>query len=282
LPPEVFATLVGDRRTGAALTRQPVDGVFFTGSRRAGEAIAGLVAGRFVHLQLELGGKDPAYITDDADPEAVAAAVADGAFYNAGQSCCAIERIYAHEAIYEPFVAALAARVGELVLGDPMDESTTLGPLARAEQLDVLDHQVAEAVELGGRVLVGGTRRPGPGWWFEPTVLVDVDHRMAVMRDETFGPVVGVQRVSDDDEAVALMDDTDYGLTASVFGPDRDRAQTILARLDIGSAYWNCADRVSPRLPWSGRRGSGLGTTLGLDGISAFLRPRAWHLRTVP
>jgi acyl-CoA reductase-like NAD-dependent aldehyde dehydrogenase len=282
VPESVFAALVGGPDTGAAVVRQPLDGVFFTGSRRAGDAIAQVVPGRLTLLQLELGGKDPAYVTDDADLVAAVGAIASGAFYNAGQSCCAVERLYVHDSIHDRFVTLFVEAVEALVVGDPSDPATTLGPLARRPQLDVLEHQVADAVEKGARVLTGGARRPEPGWWFEPTVLVDVDHEMAVMKDESFGPIIGIQRVGSDDEAVTAMNDTDYGLTAAVFGPDRRRAEGILSQLEVGSAYWNCCDRVSPRLPWSGRRASGTGTTLGLPGIASFLRPRAWHLHTAP
>jgi acyl-CoA reductase-like NAD-dependent aldehyde dehydrogenase len=282
VPPDVFVPLVGGPGVGRAVIDQPVDGVFFTGSHRAGTRISEALAGRFVRLQLELGGKDPAYVTDGSDPAEVAPAVADGAFYNAGQSCCAIERVYVHGDLHDAFVEHFVAAVEGFAVGDPLDPETYLGPLARAEQLDVLDDQVADAVAKGARIVTGGGRRSGPGSWFEPTVLVDVDHDMAIMRDESFGPVIGIQRVADDDEAVAAMNDTAYGLTAAVYGPDRSRAEAILQRLDVGSAYWNCADRVSPRLPWSGRRGSGVGATLGLAGIEAFVRPRAWHLRAQP
>jgi acyl-CoA reductase-like NAD-dependent aldehyde dehydrogenase len=282
VPDDVFVPLVGGPAVGLATVDQPVDGIFFTGSHRVGVSISEALAGRFVRVQLELGGKDPAYVTDGSDPVEVAPAVADGAFYNAGQSCCAIERVYVHAGLHDEFVERFVAAVEGFVVGDPRHPDTYLGPLARAEQLDVLEAQVADAVAKGATVVTGGGRRAGAGWWFEPTVLVDVDHDMSIMRDESFGPVIGIQRVADDDEAVAAMNDTAYGLTAAVYGPDRARAEAILQRLDVGSAYWNCADRVSPRLPWSGRRASGVGATLGLAGIEAFVRPRAWHLRAHP
>ena len=279
LPPDVFTPIVGAGDAGGALLAQNIDAVFFTGSYATGRRIAEAVAGRLVRVQLELGGKDPAYVCDDVDVEAVAAALADGAFYNAGQSCCAVERIYVHRRVARAFIDAFEAAVLEFVVGDPTDESTYLGPVAREEQIAVLEDQVADAVRLGARLLLGGARGDGPGFYFQPTVLTGVDHRMKVMREESFGPVIGIQEVADDAEAVALMNDTDYGLTAAVYTPDRARAEHILAEVDAGSVYWNCCDRVSPRLPWSGRKHSGIGATLSVAGIRAFAQPKAWHLK---
>lgn len=282
VPRDVFIPVVGASAAGQALVAQPVDGVFFTGSYATGVGIAAAVASRMPRLQLELGGKDPVYVCEDAPVATTAAAVADGAFYNTGQSCCAVERIYVHARNWDGFLEAFVAAVRAFVVGDPGDEQTYIGPLARREaQLAVLERQVAEAKARGARALVGGERLARPGFYFAPTVLVDVDHDMRVMREETFGPLVGVMRVRDDEEAISLMNDTDYGLTAAVYTPDRDRAERLLSRLDTGTAYWNCCDRVSPRLPWSGRRHSGLGSTLSQMGITAFLRPRAWHLRAI-
>jgi acyl-CoA reductase-like NAD-dependent aldehyde dehydrogenase len=161
-----------------------------------------------------------------------------------------------------------------------MDDATYIGPLTRAAQVGVLEAQVADARAKGAKVLVGGKRITPPGNWFEPTVLVDVDHSMAVMRDESFGPVIGLMRARDDGEALALMNDTEYGLTAGVYTRDRSRAERILDRARSGSVYWNCCDRVSPRLPWSGVGHSGIGLTLSRAGIETFTRPKAWHLRS--
>jgi acyl-CoA reductase-like NAD-dependent aldehyde dehydrogenase len=275
-----FQAVVGGASAGAALLEEAVDAVCFTGSLATGTRVAAAVAPRLVKLQLELGGKDPAYVGDDVEPTAAAAAVADGAFYNTGQSCCAVERVYVHERVARPFVEAFVQAVRGYVVGDPLDERTDVGPLTRRDAaLAVLDEQVADATARGARVLTGGARLDRPGWFFAPTVLGDVDHGMRVMREETFGPLIGIATVASDDEAVERMNDTHYGLTAAVYTRDRPRAERILARLDVGTAYWNCCDRVSPALPWTGRRGSGLGVTLSRHGIEAFLRPRAWHLR---
>jgi acyl-CoA reductase-like NAD-dependent aldehyde dehydrogenase len=289
VPEDAFATVIGAGAAGRALIEAPVDGVFFTGSYATGRKIAEAVSGRLVKVQLELGGKDPVYVCDDlGDASAIAAAaagLADGAMYNAGQSCCAVERLYVHEAIARPFLDAFVAAVRGFVVGDPEDEATYLGPLARKEQLAVLDAQVADAVAKGARILCGGARGGGPGgasgrgYYYAPTVLADVTHEMAVMREETFGPVIGIQVVRDDAEAVRLMNDTEYGLTAGVYSKSRDRAQALLRQVNAGSVYWNCCDRVSPRLPWTGRKHSGQGSTLSTHGIRTFLQPKAWHLR---
>ncbi len=280
VPQDVFAMLVGAGDVGAALLAQPVDGVFFTGSAATGKRILQSLGANLVKVQLELGGKDPTYVCEDVDVAAAAASLADGAMYNTGQSCCSVERIYVHASIHDAFVEAFVAEVRGMRIGLPTLDETYIGPLARAPQLQVLEQQVADAVAKGARVLVGGKRIEQPGNWFEPTVLVDVNHAMAVMRDESFGPIIGIQKVDDDDEAVQLMNDTDYGLTAGVYTRSEARAQRILARVQAGSVYWNCCDRVSPRLPWSGVKQSGIGLTLSTYGIETFTRPKAWHLRT--
>ena len=276
---DIFIPVIGSGPTGAALLEQPIDGVFFTGSYATGQKIAIAAAPKLIRTQLELGGKDPAYVCADASVAVAAAGLADGAFYNNGQSCCAVERIYVHTDIYDEFLEAFIATVQGFKLGDPTDPDTYLGPVSRRPQLNVLAEQVADAVAKGATLRCGGKQLDRPGWYFAPTLLTEVNHTMTVMQEETFGPVIGIQRVSSDEEAVALMEDTPYGLTAAVYGTDRERAVGILRSLKTGSAYWNCCDRVSPRLPWSGRGHSGLGTTLSRAGIYTFLQPRGWHLR---
>jgi acyl-CoA reductase-like NAD-dependent aldehyde dehydrogenase len=239
--------------------------------------IARALAGRLVKLQLELGGKDPSYVRADADPKAAAASLADGAMYNTGQSCCAVERIYVHEAIHDAFVEHFLAAVDGFKAGDPMDPDTYIGAITRAAQLDLLDAQVADAQARGATLRRGGHRLPGQS--YAPTVFTEVDHTMELMLEESFGPVIGIQKVAGDDEAVALMNDTRYGLTAGIYTRDEAAAQSLLARVHAGSVYWNCCDRVSPRLPWSGVGDSGIGLTLSVDGIRAFTRTKAWHLR---
>jgi acyl-CoA reductase-like NAD-dependent aldehyde dehydrogenase len=279
VPPDVFVPVIGEGATGAALLRQPIDGVFFTGSYGTGAKIAAAAGRRMIKVQLELGGKDPVYVCDDVDVKAAASAVADGAFYNTGQSCCSVERIYVHEAVHDAFVDAFVAEVRSYRAGDPMDESTYLGAITRRAQLDVLKRQVADAKKKGARLLLGGHVVKGRGNRFEATVFSEVDASMLLMRDESFGPIIGIQAVADDDSAIAAMNDTQYGLTAGVYTHDERRARRVLSRVRAGTVYWNCCDRVSPRLPWSGVGRSGIGLTLSTYGIQTFTRPKAWHLK---
>jgi acyl-CoA reductase-like NAD-dependent aldehyde dehydrogenase len=281
VPQDVFQCVQGDGRVGAALVAEPVDGVFFTGSYATGRRIAEAVASRLIKLQLELGGKDPGYVTEDVEVATAVASLSDGAFYNAGQSCCSVERIYVHEAVAPAFIEQFVTAVKGFVVGEPNDPATYIGPLAREAQLAVLDDQVQDALQHGAKLLLGGKRMVRPGNYWEPTVLTHVTSSMKLMREESFGPVIGIQVVHSDDEAVRLMNDTDYGLTAGVYCKNRERAEGILKQLNSGSVYWNCCDRVSPRLPWTGRRHSGIGSTLSTHGIRAFLQPKAWHLRSV-
>ncbi len=279
VPRQAIQLLAGTGEVGAALLNQKLDGLFFTGSHATGVRIAQALAPRLVKLQLELGGKDPTYVRADADARAAAESLADGAMYNTGQSCCSVERIYVHESLHDAFVEQFVATVQGFKIGDPMDPATYIGAITRTPQLAVLEAQVADAKAKGARLLVGGHRLPGPGNWFAPTVFTNVSHQMELMREESFGPIIGIQKVRGDDEAVALMNDTRYGLTAGVYSKDEARARELLARVNAGSVYWNCCDRVSPRLPWSGHGDSGLGLTLSTHGIQTFTRPKAWHLK---
>ena len=279
VPADVFVLLTGGGAVGAALLEQRIDGLFFTGSYATGTKISAALSTRMVKLQLELGGKDPTYVADDANPQTAAESLADGAMYNTGQSCCSVERIYVHEKIYDAFVAAFVETVKTFKLGSPTSEDTYIGAITRPAQLDVLDAQVRDAKAKGAALLIGGHRLLGPGNWYAPTVFSNVDHTMELMREESFGPIIGIQKVSGDEEAIKLMNDTRYGLTAGVFTPNEARAKTLLSQVNAGSVYWNCCDRVSPRLPWSGYGDSGVGLTLSTYGIQTFTRPKAWHLR---
>jgi acyl-CoA reductase-like NAD-dependent aldehyde dehydrogenase len=279
VPADVMQCLVGAGEVGGALLAQRLDGVFFTGSHATGLRIAQALAPKLLKLQLELGGKDPVYVRADADARAAAEGLADGAMYNTGQSCCSVERIYVHESLHDAFVEHFVATVRAMRQGDPLDEATYIGAITRAPQLAVLQAQVDDAVAKGATLHCGGRSRPSPGNWFEPAVLTGVNHTMELMREESFGPVIGIQAVRSDDEAVALMNDTRYGLTAGIYTRDEARARELLAQVNAGTVYWNCCDRVSPRLPWSGHGDSGVGLTLSTHGIQAFTRPKAWHLR---
>lgn len=280
IPENVFQLAVGAAAVGELLLELPLNGYFFTGSYKTGQYIASRVAPKMVPCQLELGGKDPLYIMDDvADIEQVAAAALEGVVYNTGQSCCAVERIYVQENIYDQFVQAIVAQSGKLVVGDPTDATTEIGPLNRREQVKFLQAQIDDAVQKGATIASGNNPIPGKGFFLAPTILTGVDHSMSIMKAESFGPVVGIQKVSDDQEAAQLMQDTEYGLTAAVYSTDYGRAEKIMAQMDTGTVYWNCCDRVSAALPWSGRKHSGLGATLSYAGIRAFVQPKAWHLR---
>lgn len=280
IPENVFAIVIGKGNAGQVLLDLPLDGYFFTGSYRTGKYVAEQTAKKLVPVQLELGGKDPLYVMDDIeDIDAVAAAALEGAVYNTGQSCCAVERVYVQEKIYDRFVDAFVSQAKKLVTGNPIDKATEIGPVSRKEQLAVLNEQVEDAIQKGGKVVSGGHRAQGKGYFFEPTVVVNANHDMKIMMDESFGPVIGLQKVKDDDEAVELMKDTPYGLTAAVYSRSFERAEHVMKEMDTGTVYWNCCDRVSAALPWSGRKNSGLGATLSYHGIRAFVQPKAYHLR---
>jgi acyl-CoA reductase-like NAD-dependent aldehyde dehydrogenase len=282
IPKNVFQCAIGDGLLGQHILEVDFDGYFFTGSYKTGLHIYKTVAPKMVPVQLELGGKDPLYVAEDVvDIKQSAINAAEGAFYNNGQSCCAVERIYVAESIYDAFVAAFLEEVKSYTLGDPMVPSTFIGPLTREEQIEVLKTQIEDAVSKGALLLTGGKAPEMTGYYFEPTVLTNCSHDMKVMRDESFGPVIGLQKVSSDEEAIALMLDTEYGLTAAVFSGNEERAFKILEEMNTGTVYWNCCDRVSPNVPWSGRKKSGLGSTLSSQGIRSFVQPKAYHLRTL-
>jgi acyl-CoA reductase-like NAD-dependent aldehyde dehydrogenase len=280
VPENVFQSVVGRGNVGEILLQLPLDGYFFTGSYRTGKSIAEKVAPKLVPVGLELGGKDPLYVMDDvADIDKVAGAALEGVVYNNGQSCCAVERIYVHEKVYEQFVRSYTEQAKKLVIGDPMNDATNIGPLSRKEQQQFLLRQVKDAVDKGAIVLQGGKAMDGKGYFIEPTVLINVNHDMRVMKEESFGPVTGIQKVKDDEEALHLMQDTEYGLTAAIYSQSYDRAEALMKQMNTGTVYWNCCDRVSGALPWSGRKHSGLGTTLSYQGIRAFVQPKAYHIR---
>lgn len=282
IPANCFQVIVGKGAAGEYLLELPLDGYYFTGSYRTGKYIAEKVASKLVPCQLELGGKDPLYVMDDVeDVEKVAGAALEGVVYNNGQSCCAVERIYVHEKVYDKFIASYIEQAEKMKIGDPMDKTTDIGPLSRKEQMEFITTQLEEAVSHGAKLLTGGKKLQQKGYFIEPAVLVNVNHHMKIMTEESFGPVVGVQKVKDDEEAVKLMLDTEYGLTAAVYSKDYERAEKIMKKMNTGTVYWNCCDRVSAGLPWSGRKNSGLGSTLSYQGIRAFVQPKAYHIRAL-
>jgi acyl-CoA reductase-like NAD-dependent aldehyde dehydrogenase len=280
VPENVLQVVTGKGKTGGWLLELPLNGYFFTGSYRTGRLIAEKVASKLTPCQLELGGKDPLYVMDDVkDIAQVAGAALEGVVYNNGQSCCAVERIYVQEGVYDAFVQSYTEQLRKLVVGDPREAGTEIGPLSRPGQLEFLEGQIADAVGKGAKLLYGGRRVNRKGYYIEPAVLVDVNHGMKVMMEESFGPVVGIQKVSSDAEAAALMADTEYGLTAAVYSTSYERAEKVMRQLNTGTVYWNCCDRVSASVPWSGRKHSGLGMTLSYQGIRAFVQPKAYHIR---
>jgi acyl-CoA reductase-like NAD-dependent aldehyde dehydrogenase/gamma-glutamyl-gamma-aminobutyrate hydrolase PuuD len=280
VPTDTFQVAIGTGAVGAQLLKMPLQGYFFTGSYKTGQYIYSQVAPKMVVCQCELGGKDPIYITDDIESIAsVAAGTADGAFYNNGQSCCSVERIYVNENVYDIFVKEFVQEVKSWKIGDPTEAGIYIGPLSRKSQIAFLEEQVHDAVSKGATILTGGNKIEGDGYYFNPTVLVNVSHEMSVMKEETFGPIIGIMKVSNDEEAITLMQDTAYGLTAGVYSTTRARAINILDQMNAGSAYWNCCDRVTASLPWSGRGHSGFGATLSHAGIRAFTKPKGYHLR---
>lgn len=280
IPENVFQVVLGGGLVGSYLLDLPLNGYYFTGSNRTGKIIASKVAEKMVPCQLELGGKDPLYVTDEvADINQVAGAALEGVVYNNGQSCCAVERIYVHEKVYDDFLKSFTEQAKALKIGNPKEEGIDIGPLTRKEQLAFILDQIQDAQNKGAELIAGGYRLQQPGYYMVPAVLSNVNHTMSVMKEESFGPVIGIQKVSNDSEAIDLMKDTSYGLTAAVYTSNEERAEKILRQMNTGTVYWNCCDRVSANLPWSGRKDSGLGSTLSYSGIRAFVQPKAWHLR---
>jgi len=280
IPKDAFECFLGGAEVGELLLEADLDGYFFTGSYKTGKYIAQKVAAKLVPVQLELGGKDPLYVMEDvADVKQAAINAAEGAFYNNGQSCCAVERVYVHEKIYKEFVAAFVDEVSTYKIGDPMEEDTFIGPLTRSDQMHFILSQIADAKAKGAKLLFGGQRWGDKGYYLVPAVLSNVNHTMDLMMEESFGPIIGIQMVKNDQEAFELMKDTAYGLTAAVFSGDELRAKKLVEGLPTGTVYVNCCDRVSPNLPWTGRKNSGIGVTLSYMGIRAFTQPKAYHIR---
>ena len=284
LPTGVFQFLHLDHPSTAKVIRAPeVDFVAFTGSVGGGEMVEAAAHGRFIGVGLELGGKDPAYVRADADLDFAVENLVDGAFFNCGQSCCGIERLYVHERVYDSFVGGFADLVGQYKLGDPTDPETTLGPMVRAEAADFVRAQTSDAISAGAKALIdpSGFDADGKGTpYLAPQVLTGVDHSMSVMTEESFGPVVGIMKVGSDDEAVDLMNDSRFGLTASIWTADETAAVAIGDRVDTGTWYQNRCDFLDPALAWTGVKLSGRGCTLSALGYEALTRPKSFHLRT--
>ena len=281
VPAEVFRNVFLDHGTTELLIAERQFGfVSFTGSVTAGRAVERAAAGTFTPLGLELGGKDPGYVLDDADPVAAADGLIDGAMFNSGQCCCGIERIYVAAPLYDTFLERAVEIVNGYVLGNPLEQSTTLGPMANVRFADEVRSQVREALDAGATPLIDSQRFPDDGrTYLAPQILTNVTHGMRVMRDETFGPVVGVMKVDGDEEAIGLMNDSSFGLTAALYTRDPERAARIGARIETGTVYMNRCDYLDPALCWTGCKDTGRGAALSSLGYAALTRPKSYHLR---
>lgn len=282
LPKGLFQNIVlSHGQTEKLLGSGKVDHCNFTGSVAGGRAIEKAAAGTFMTLGLELGGKDPAYVLPDAKLDHAIANLVDGAFYNTGQCCCGIERVYVHEKVYDDFVEGFIAETRNYVVGNPLDQSTTMGPMAQARFADFIREQKAEALRKGATAHIGmkveGDQDGSP--YLAPEVLTNVNHQMSVMREESFGPIVGIMKVRDDEEAVHLMNDSPYGLTASIWTTDTDHAATLGDRLETGTVFMNRCDYVDPGLVWTGVKDTGKGGAMGLVGYENLTQPKSYHLR---
>jgi acyl-CoA reductase-like NAD-dependent aldehyde dehydrogenase len=282
LPKGVFSNvMLGHATTEALLASGTVDHVNFTGSVGGGRAIEKAAAGTFMTVGLELGGKDPAYVLPDVNVEHAVANLVDGAFFNSGQCCCGIERIYVHEAVYDKFVDGFVELTSQYVVGNPLDASSTLGPMAHARFADLIREQKAVALRKGAKahinMSVENDRAGSP--YLAPEVLTNVDHQMSVMREESFGPIVGIMKVRSDEEAVALMNDSNFGLTASLWTPDTDRAANIADQIETGTVFMNRCDYLDPGLVWTGVKDTGKGASLSSIGYGNLTRPKSYHLR---
>lgn len=267
------ADVIADRRIGF---------VAFTGSVPGGHAIQKAASARFIATGLELGGKDPAYVRGDADLDHALENIVDGAFFNSGQSCCGIERVYVHSDVFDAFVERAVALTRQYSLGSPLDSATTLGPMVRASAADFVRAQIADAVAQGARAWIDPREfaADAPGTpYLAPQILTQVNHRMRLMTEETFGPAVGIMPVADDAEALRLMNDSDYGLTASIWTRDTAAAERLGEDLETGTVFLNRCDYLDPSLAWTGVKDTGRGITLSRLGFDAFTRPKSFHLR---
>ncbi len=283
VPEGIFQHLIlSHGQTADIIGSGKVDMVCFTGSVPAGRQIEQAAANQFIPVGLELGGKDPAFVRADADIAFAIENIADGAYFNSGQSCCGIERIYVHEDVWDEFVPGFVELVKGYVLGNPHDEATTLGPLIKPTAADFVRQQITDAVAAGAIAHIGAPdfamdTKGSP--YLAPQVLTNVDHSMSVMMDESFGPVVGIMKVSSDEEAITLMNDSPFGLTASIWTTDVDAAREIGADLETGTVFMNRCDYLDPALAWTGCKDTGRGCTLSAVGYEALTRPKSFHLR---
>ncbi len=282
LPEGLFQNLVlSHADTEKLIGSGEIDHINFTGSVEGGRRIERAAAGTFATLGLELGGKDPAYVRPDANLPSAVENLVDGSFFNSGQSCCGVERIYVHADVYDDFVEGFVETTKGWTLGNPLEADTVVGPMAAPKFADIVREQTSEALRKGARALMAGRHpqdKPGSPY-LTPQVLVDVNHQMAVMREESFGPVVGIMKVADDDEAVTLMNDSPYGLTASVWSADLDAVAALGARIETGTVFANRCDYLDPALVWTGVKDTGKGGALSEIGYHNLTQPKSYHLR---
>jgi len=282
VPEDVFQNVFLDHATTSALiAAKAFDFVNFTGSVGGGAAMEQAAAGTFTGLGLELGGKDPGYVMDDADLDAAVDTLIDAAMFNSGQCCCGIERIYVHDSLFDAFLAKAIAIVKGYKLGNPLEPDTTLGPMAHKRFADEVRSQIAEAVAAGATAHIDTFAEDDGGTYLTPQILTGVTHDMRVMRDESFGPVVGIMPVSSDDEAIALMNDSQFGLTASLWSGDVARAEAVGDRIETGTVFLNRADYLDPGLCWTGCKNTGRGGGLSVIGYHNLTRPKSYHLKKV-
>jgi acyl-CoA reductase-like NAD-dependent aldehyde dehydrogenase len=280
VPQDVFQNVFLDHDTTSALISERQFGfVNFTGSVGGGKAMEVAAAGTFTPVATELGGKDPGYVRADADVDAAVDGLMDGAMFNAGQCCCGIERIYVHESLYDAFVEKAVAWVNALTLGNPLEQNTTIGPMAHVRFAKEVRDQISEAVADGATALIEPFAQDDGAAYLTPQILTNVTHKMRVMRDESFGPVVGIMSVKDDAEAIALMNDSQFGLTAAIFTKDADAADAIGAQLETGTVFMNRCDYLDPALCWTGCKDTGQAAGLSVLGYLALTRPKSYHLK---
>jgi len=285
LPPELFQYCYLDHdAANKILTATEISYVSFTGSTTAGRNIEKCIAGRFIDAGLELGGKDPAYVRADADLTASVENLVDGAYFNSGQSCCGIERIYVHKDVYQKFVDQFVGLVEQYQLGNPLQAQTTLGPMVRSKAVALASHQIEDAVSKGATRAIDTEQFKaeslGPAYC-APQVLLNVDHSMSLMHAESFAPIVGIMQVDTDEHAITLMNDTEFGLTASVWTQDSDVAIRIGEQVQCGTWFMNRCDYLDPALAWTGMKNSGKGCSLSKIGYEKLTRPRSFHLKTL-
>ena len=283
LPEGLFSILnIQHKDTAVLLSDSRVDGVFFTGSVQGGFAVQETIQNKFIPCGLELGGKDPAYVREDANLKTTVPNLVDGSFFNSGQSCCGIERIYVHESVYDEFVSKFVEETKKYKLGNPLKKDTNIGPMVKTQASNFVRQQIKDAINAGAKSLVDEELFPASKDgtpYLSPHVLVDVNHSMSVMNEESFGPVVGIMKVSNDEEAIKLMNDSDYGLTASIWTKDIDVARKLSRKIQTGTVFMNRCDYLDPALAWTGVKNTGRGVSLSTFVYDSVTRLKSIHFK---